>query len=195
MKLWMYTGDGSYWVAGKNPDYYDGGWKVVELYGGPWHSKEEEKTRKILEDAHSAREAITRTRAETDQIFKNLIHLQNCLSGRKQDSEHDQRGHHRACIAGRVLAQVGEVRRDPGGGRRVRDGLGGHGERLPEKAPTQTGASFQFASRSHPARTTRWLGRRLRENVMRSRDGRCAFCRDQTQGSKPAATATSTRSR
>lgn len=42
---WQYVGDGYMWVAGKCPDYWDGGNNVIELYGDYWHRGEIEQDR------------------------------------------------------------------------------------------------------------------------------------------------------
>lgn len=42
---WKFTGDGSYPIAGKFPDFYDGDKKIIEVFGGYWHKKEEEQER------------------------------------------------------------------------------------------------------------------------------------------------------
>lgn len=42
---WQYSGDGELWIGGKNPDFHNGGIHLIELFGGTWHSKVEEKER------------------------------------------------------------------------------------------------------------------------------------------------------
>jgi DNA-binding Lrp family transcriptional regulator len=42
---WRFTGDGSLWIKGKNPDFWDGKQHLVELFGGSWHSEKEAKER------------------------------------------------------------------------------------------------------------------------------------------------------
>ena len=43
---WRYVGDGSVWIAGKNPDFiHKVERRVIELFGSYWHKKEEEKER------------------------------------------------------------------------------------------------------------------------------------------------------
>lgn len=43
--LWKYTGDGKLIVAGKNPDFWDGGHRLIELYGTYWHRGQESQHR------------------------------------------------------------------------------------------------------------------------------------------------------
>lgn len=42
---WKYVGDGQFWVEGKNPDFWDGGLHLIELFGGTWHSDGEAQER------------------------------------------------------------------------------------------------------------------------------------------------------
>lgn len=43
---WEYTGDFSFWIGGKNPDFIDRENKVaLEIYGKYWHRKEDEPVR------------------------------------------------------------------------------------------------------------------------------------------------------
>lgn len=37
---WKYTGNGSLIIGGMNPDFWNGGYKLVELFGTYWHSDE-----------------------------------------------------------------------------------------------------------------------------------------------------------
>ncbi|KKN50926.1 hypothetical protein LCGC14_0627910 [marine sediment metagenome] len=36
-KQWTFVGDGQLIIAGKNPDFWDGGHKLIELFGDYWH--------------------------------------------------------------------------------------------------------------------------------------------------------------
>ena len=50
--MWKYTGDFSHMVAGKNPDYWDGDHKVIELCGSHYHTEEEMAARVKLFEEH-----------------------------------------------------------------------------------------------------------------------------------------------
>lgn len=39
------NGDGKLWIDGKNPDFWDGGKHLVELFGGTWHNDKEAEER------------------------------------------------------------------------------------------------------------------------------------------------------
>ena len=46
---YIYTGDFSFWIGGKNPDFINfEDKKIIEFFGEHWHEKEDEKDRKRI---------------------------------------------------------------------------------------------------------------------------------------------------
>ena len=43
--MWYYVGDGFLVIDGKNPDFWDGGTRLVEMYGDYWHHGQDPQER------------------------------------------------------------------------------------------------------------------------------------------------------